>query len=138
MARTSKKTTVAEQLRLGVFFYRAGSYDLAIEQFLAASRRAPHTPNIWVNLGATYIDKGELENAKGALERALQLRSAYASAFFHLGQLYDKQTREKKARECFKRVVELEPHSELGRRARQRVEGFQARVVFSLHQESGK
>lgn len=71
MARRTKKATVAEQLRLGVFFYRSGSYDLAIEQFLAASKRAPNTPNVWLNLGAVYIDKSELAKAKIALERAL-------------------------------------------------------------------
>ena len=71
MARRTKKATVAEQLRLGVFFYRSGIYDLAIEQFLAASKRAPNTPNVWLNLGAVYIDKSELAKAKIALERAL-------------------------------------------------------------------
>jgi tetratricopeptide (TPR) repeat protein len=138
MTRRSKKASVAEHLRLGVFFYRSGSYDLAIEQFLAASKRAPHTPNVWLNLGATYIDQGELAKAKMALERALRLKPDYGSAFFHLGQLYDEDGDAEKARECFKRVILLEPHSEIGRRAKERVEGFHPRVVLSLHQESSK
>jgi tetratricopeptide (TPR) repeat protein len=138
MARRTKQATVAEHLRLGVFFYRSGNYDLAIEQFLAASKKAPHTPNVWLNLGASYIDKGELLKAKAALERALGLKPDYASAFFHLGQLYDKQANNEKARGCFERVITLTPHSELGRRARERIDGFHPRVVFSLDQESFK
>lgn len=133
MARGSKKATVAEHLRLGVFFYRSGSYDLAIEQFVVASRKAPDLPNVWLNLGAAYLDKGELSKANDALRRALSLKPDYASAFFHLGQLYDRQADPEKAGECFKRVIELEPKSELGRRARERVEGFHPKVVFSLH-----
>jgi tetratricopeptide (TPR) repeat protein len=138
MTRSTKRATVAEQLRLGVFFYRRGSLDLAIEQFLAASKRSPHAPNIWLNLGAAYIDKNDLGNAKAALEHALTLKPDYASAFFHLGQLYDKQADAENAFSCFNQVITLEPHGELARRAREQLEGFRFGSAFRLHQELSK
>jgi superkiller protein 3 len=129
MANRSKRATAAEHCRLGLFFYRSGNYDLAIEQFIAASKKAPRAPNVWLNLGVVYIDKGDLVKAMVALEKALELKPNYAPAYFHLGQLYDKRGEDEKASECFNRVIELEPRGELSRRARERLEGFHPKIL---------
>jgi Flp pilus assembly protein TadD len=133
VAHRNQRATAYDHLQLGVIFYRSKSYDLAIEQFQLARKQAPHSVNVWNNLAVAYMDKGELENARSALQRALKLNPRYASAHFHLGQLYDKLGNNQRARECYMKVIEFDEHGELGRRARERVEGFQPKVVLSLH-----
>jgi superkiller protein 3 len=130
MARRRSKGTAVEHCQLGIFFYSKGSYDLAIEQFILAGKRAPHAPNIWSNLGAVYIDKHDFGKARAALDRALALKPDYGAALFHLGQLYDEQGDGQKAEECFRRVMQIEPHTERGWRAKERVEGIKPRIVF--------
>ena len=134
MARKTKTPKAADHLQLGAFFYRSGSYDLAIEQFVAASKRAPHLPNVWLNLGVAYIDKGELQKAKESLERALKLKPDYPPAYFHLGVLYERLGDLERARESFNRVIDLDRYGELGRRASEIVGGSFEKVIFSLHQ----
>jgi Flp pilus assembly protein TadD len=131
--RRNKRATAYDHLQLGVIFYRSKSYDLAIEQFQLARKQAPHSPNVWNNLGVAYLDKGELGEAMSAFEQALKLKPDYASAYFNLGQLYDVLGDHQKARECLRRVIEYDKHGELGRRAKERIEGFHPKVVFSLH-----
>ena len=114
----------------GIFFYRSGSYDLAIEQFVLVGMRAPHAPNIWSNLGAAYIDKRDFGKARAALDRALALKPDYGAALFHLAQLYDEQGEGLKVEECYRRVMQIEPHTERGWRAKERVEGIKPRIVF--------
>jgi Tfp pilus assembly protein PilF len=81
-----------------------------------------------------YIDKDDLNKAKAVLDRALKLKPDYASAYFHLGLLYDKLGDLEKARESYKRVIELDRYGELGRRANEMVGGFNPKVTFSLQQ----
>jgi tetratricopeptide (TPR) repeat protein len=132
-ARKNKRATAYDHLKLGVIFYRSKSYDLAIEQFQLARKQAPHAPNVWNNLAVAYLDKGDLDKAMSALQHALKLKPDYASAHFHLGQLYDKMGDREQARVSFKRVMQLDRHGELGRRAKERIEGFHPKVVLAIH-----
>ena len=126
-----RRGTAAEHCQLGMFFYSKGSCDLAIEQFLLAARRAPHAPNVWSNLGAAYLDKRAFTKARAALDRALVLKPNYAAALFHLGQLYDEIGDLARANECFKRVVQIEPHSDRGWRSKERLDGVKPRFVMA-------
>jgi Tfp pilus assembly protein PilF len=133
VARRNKRATAYDHLQLGLIFYRSKSYDLAIEQFQLARKQAPHAVNVWNNLAVAYMDNGELDKAMSALQHALKLNPRYASAHFHLGQLHDKLGNIDLARECYKKVIEFDKHGELARRAKDRIEGFHPRVIFSLH-----
>lgn len=133
MAHKNKRATAYDHLQLGLIFYRSKSYDLAIEQFELARKKAPHAPNVWNNLGVAYLDKGEMEKAMSAFQRALELKPDYASAYFNLSQLFEKLGDQEQVRECLKKVIQLDEHGELGRRAKERIEGFHTRVIFSLH-----
>ena len=133
VTRRNKRATAYDHLQLGLIFYRSKSYDLAIEQFQLACKQAPHAVNVWNNLAVAYMDKGELDKAMSALQHALKLNPRYASAHFHLGQLHDKLGNNELARDCYLKVIEFDKHGELGRRAKERVEGFHPRVIFSLH-----
>jgi len=128
---SKRRVTVSECLRLGRCFYSQGSYSLAIEQFTLAAKRAPHAPNIWSNLGAAYINAGDLAKARNALDRAFQLSPDYATAYFHLAQLCEKTGEPEKAKGYYKRVVELTPNSEIGRRAREEVEDRRPKIIWA-------
>jgi tetratricopeptide (TPR) repeat protein len=133
VTRRNSKANAYDHLQLGVIFYQSKCYDLAIEQFMLAKKLKPHAPNVWNNLAVAYMGKGELDRAMSSLRRVLELNPEYASAYFHMGQLYDKLGDADAARECYKKVIEFDRYGDLTRRARERVEGIHPKVILSLH-----
>jgi Flp pilus assembly protein TadD len=74
MARKTKAHAF-EHNQLGVTFFQSGAIELAIEQFMKATRRAWWVPSYWLNLGVALLDKGELDEAESALMRAIALNA---------------------------------------------------------------
>lgn len=66
-------TNPQEYINLGGIYYQLQAWDRAIEQFQTATNLKPDLPNAWYNLGYAYWQKGDLQNAKAALERVKQL-----------------------------------------------------------------
>lgn len=126
-----KRPTLAEQLRLGMYFFNTGALDLAIQAFTAATKRAPHLATAWMNLGVAYLEKKELEKAEEALQRALQLQPEYPTAFYHLAQLCELRGQREQAREYYQRTAKLAPHTDLGRRALERATGWRPRFFMA-------
>jgi protein O-GlcNAc transferase len=125
--RNSIKRTASQRNQLGVSFYQSGAIDLALEQFKRATRRAPWVASYWLNLGVALIDKDLLEEAESALERALELNPESQSAYFHLAQLFHKRHDDVSVRKCYEQAIELGPDTDLGRRAREYLDGWRPR-----------
>jgi len=80
---------------LGDFYDRQGKYAEAVEQYKRALALTPDNAQIYLNLGATYIDWGrpqDLPAAEAALQRSIALNPAYP-AYANLGNLYLTQQR---------------------------------------------
>lgn len=66
-------TNPQEYINLGGIYYQLQAWDRAIEQFQTAVNLKRNLPNAWYNLGYAYWQKGDLQNAKAALEQVKQL-----------------------------------------------------------------
>jgi protein O-GlcNAc transferase len=126
-----KRATLAEQLRLGVYFFNSGAIDLAIAQFTAATKRAPHLATVWMNLGAAYLEKKDLAHADESLQRALNLRPDFAAAHYHLAQVCEARGENERAKECYQRAAELSPHTDLGRHALELATGWRPHIYIA-------
>jgi tetratricopeptide (TPR) repeat protein len=129
MARRTK-ARAAEHNQLGVTFFRSGAVDLAVKQFTIATKQAPWVPSYWLNLGIAQLEQGAPAQAKSALERALVLNPKSQSAVFHLAQLYERRGDQAASRSAYLKAIELDPSTNLARRARERVEGWRPRIII--------
>jgi tetratricopeptide (TPR) repeat protein len=126
-----KRPTVAEQIRLGAYFFTTGAIDLAIGQFTAATRRAPHSATAWMNLGAAYLEKKDLARAEESLQRALKLRPDFAAAYYHLAQLSEERGENDGAKQYYQRAADLAPHTDLGRHALELATGWRPHIYVA-------
>lgn len=79
-------------------------------------REMEYDPNIWLNLGVAYSNKGDLRKAIEAFEKALSLDSENPTVLNSLGNVYyyltletDDQKLFQKCLETFKKAIELDP-----------------------------
>ena len=133
-----KRPTIAEQLRLGAYFFSTGALDLAIQEFTAATRRAPHSATAWMNLGAAYLEKKEVAKAEEMLQRALKLRPDYAAAYYHLAQLCEMRGQPRESREYYQRTADLAPHTDMGRHALELATGWRPRLYIAEESRQGR
>jgi tetratricopeptide (TPR) repeat protein len=134
MARRTKAHAF-EHNQLGVTFFQSGAIELAIEQFMKATRRAWWVPSYWLNLGVALLDKGELDEAESALMRAIALNPRSQSACFHLAQLNKKRCDEGAVRRAYEKTIELRPHTYLAQR-REYLEGWRPRIITGIANKS--
>ena len=82
----SRRPTVSDLNALGVEFYRAQAYDLAIVQLEQAVRMAPEVASIHLNLGGAYYGKERLDDAERECRTALQLSPDHVRAHWFRGR----------------------------------------------------
>jgi predicted O-linked N-acetylglucosamine transferase (SPINDLY family) len=92
-------------------------------------------PEAHVNLGATLVDLGRLQEGIGHYEKALQLKPDYAYAWNNLGAIYYQSGMPDEASVCFSRSVEADPklaeaHNNLGLIHNLRENRVEARECF--------
>jgi len=88
------------------------------------------------DLGVALLDAGDLDGAEQALRQNLALNPKSQSAYFHLGQLYHLRGDEASSRGTYQKAIELDPHTYLAQRARERVEGWRPRLIIGTGHES--
>jgi tetratricopeptide (TPR) repeat protein len=77
------------ELFMSVFLAQFGQYDESIEHLNKAAELSPNKQQILFQLGATYIQKGDIANAVTALKKAFDLDPSYDSArVLYAGALY--------------------------------------------------
>ena len=120
----SKRSVTARQHnQLGVTFFESGALVLAIEQFTRAARRAPWVPTYWLNLGVALLDRGDVNEAKIALDKSLKLNPQSQSAYFYLAQIHSKRGDDLSARAAYQKVIDLDSSTHLARRALELTKG---------------
>lgn len=68
-------------------------------------------------LGKTYIELGSPFKAIESLEKAVSITPMYAEIYFDLGEAYAMASQKDKAIHAYRKVMEIEPDSPLGKRA---------------------
>lgn len=124
-----KRATARQSNQLGVTFFQSGALELAIEQFMRATKRAPWVPTYWLNLGVALLERGAVNEAEAALERCLNLNPQSQSAFFHFGQIHIKRGDYSSAEASYLKVIELDPSTHLAQRAHEFIEGWRPHLI---------
>jgi len=78
----------------------------AEELLVQLTRDYPELPEPWNNLAVLYAGRGQLDQAQQALEAALRVNPAYATALENLGDV-----RLRQASEAYQRARQLDPGS---------------------------
>ncbi len=96
---------------LGWTYHFQGKIDEAIAECKKAIRIDPSFGNPYNDIGAYLIERGEFDEAIEWLEQAIaSLRyDAYHYAWYNLGRVYVKKEMYSRARDCFRKSVEIEP-----------------------------
>ncbi len=116
---TAAKASQHQILKIeGLISAREGNYEEAIERFVKAIEIDSEDAFLQFNLGLLYLRVNREDEAEHAFQNALRLNPAHQSALSNLGDLYRKQRDFRKAVATYRRVVEIDATSEVGRRAR--------------------
>ena len=96
---------------LGWTYHFQGKTDDAIAQCKKAIALDPNFGNPYNDIGAYLIEKGRHDDAIPWLEQAIESGryDAYHYPWYNLGRVYVSKEMYTKARECFRKSLEIEP-----------------------------
>jgi len=100
-----KRPTVQDLNTLGVVFYSAEAYDLAIVQLEEAVRLAPDVASIHFNLGGAYYGKQRFANAEREFRRSVELAPDHVRAHWFRGLCLERLERPHEALKEFEWVL---------------------------------
>ena len=93
---------------LGVWYYKQGSYQKAVESHQTALRLNPDSADSYNNLGNVYLMRGLYGEAENHYRRAIQIDPDYEKAYSNLGMVYIKAKRYEEAKTPLKEAVRLD------------------------------
>jgi len=131
----SKRPSVYDLNVLGVEFYRAHAYDLAIVQLGQAVRMAPEDAGIHFNLGGAYYGNDRVGDAEREFRTVLELVPDHVRAHWFRGLCLERLGRLSEALEEFHWV---RGHSTGTREAHSAQEEIQAIGVTLRTKENGE
>lgn len=104
---------------MGAVYADLGYVDDALPHFRQALKDDPENPEAHYNLGGILMLKGDLEQARRALETAIDFRPEYVSALNNLGVTLAKLGEREQAIQRFEQALEIDPkfadaHTNLG------------------------
>jgi Tfp pilus assembly protein PilF len=108
---------------LGWTYHFQGKIDEAIDECKKAIAVDPTFGNPYNDIGAYLIERGQYDVAIGWLEQALSSAryEAYHYPWYNLGRVYVAKELYTKARECFRKSLEIEPRYSLAEEALQKL-----------------
>ncbi len=105
-------------LRLGEIDFYKSNNPAGMKKFKEAIKVDPNNPEGYYLLAREGNKFVKWENAIKLLERALDIDSNFAPAYFEMGVIYKFKDRNRQARESFLEYLEREPKGELAEQAR--------------------
>lgn len=93
---------------LGAFYANGGETEQARHHLREAAARE-EVPQVLLLLGMVELDAGHPQAAIDALRRAIEVGGEMEDAIFYLGLAYLERRWNRKALECFRRVLEMDP-----------------------------
>ena len=88
----------------GLILFESEKIDQSIEIFKLLTQEYPSKPELFNNLAVAYAIKGEYDNAKEALQRAIKVYPGYTKAHENLGDIYMNI-----ARNAYEKALQLDP-----------------------------
>ena len=71
--------------------YEKGKLTLVIEHAQALSKQYPKAVDVWILMGASAAQIGQLDQAILALKRVLAIKPDYADAYYNMGKVLRQQ-----------------------------------------------
>jgi tetratricopeptide (TPR) repeat protein len=106
----------------GIALLNLGKKEEAIEKYKKAIELDPKYAFPYNGWGNALSDLDKKEEAIEKYKKAIELDPKYASAYYNWGIVLRALGKQKEAIEKYKKVVELDGESELGKKAKQRIE----------------
>jgi len=89
------------------------------EQYLLLD---PKNANAQIDLGVCYYNMKQFDKAESEILAALKYSPKHQTAYLNLGVIYLAKQNMEKAKESFRKTVELDPNSEVGKKAKSLLE----------------
>jgi tetratricopeptide (TPR) repeat protein len=111
-AAAGMNSAAIDALNSGVTSHRAGDLAKAEELYLKALELQPGMPQALGNLGGLYLQRGDKEKARAAIENLLQLQPQSAMALSLSAQLNAQEGYFESAAELFRKAAEVEQRAD--------------------------
>jgi tetratricopeptide (TPR) repeat protein len=111
-------------LGLGATYWVSGKIDDAIKYFKKAIEINPKYIAAYYNLGSLYEYTGQIDEAIASFEKIVEIDPNFKESYLYLGDLYSEKGDKDKAIKAYQKVIELDPEGELGRYAKEAIEGI--------------
>jgi lipoprotein NlpI len=99
---SSKEKQAQKHFKKGFEYHNQGLVEKAIEEYQKAIQLNPNYIEVYMNLGAIYVDKKDYEQALQQFKKVVELNYYYGKAHYNLGMVYLYQGEKEKAREELK------------------------------------
>ncbi len=94
---------------LGLAYYKNGSIDKALREYLLVVKIKPDYEGVHLNIGTVYYNQGRFEAALREYQTALRLKPGYAKAYNNIGNVYFKQEHFDEALREYRDAIRLNP-----------------------------
>jgi tetratricopeptide (TPR) repeat protein len=102
-------TSTADLNARGLRAFDARRFTEARDLFTALTVAEPNHPHAWNELGRTYLQLGEHEAARAALERQVAVDPLHPYAYSNLGTAYQRLGRVADAEQAYRKQIEIVP-----------------------------
>ncbi len=95
------------QFNAGVEAYNAGSYEAAIDSFVAVAEKDSSQPTVWAHLANSYENLKKYDEAQDAYEKAIELRPEEAAFHQNLGNILAAKGDSEAANKSYEKAAQL-------------------------------
>jgi tetratricopeptide (TPR) repeat protein len=110
-AQGSMDQAAQQAMQQGGEAMAAGNFGAAVTAYSSVTQKLPKFAEGYFNLGLALQQAGRLDDARAALEKALELKPGLRGANLFLGIVDYRQNRFKEAETSLARETEIDPHS---------------------------
>jgi tetratricopeptide (TPR) repeat protein len=107
---------------MGALYFRDQNYELAMMYYHRSVEKSPKFAMGYRGLGEVHVALGEPDMAFDNFEKALALSPNDLPSLYEMARLYDQKGDTEKALEYYRRVVEADRFSALGKISLERLE----------------
>lgn len=102
--------------------FDSGFFEDAAKNYEQYLKLDPKNANAQIDLGVCYYNMKQFDKAESEILAALKYSPNHQTAYLNLGVIYLAKQNMEKAKEWFNKTVELDPNSEVGKKAKSLLE----------------
>ncbi|KAH0623346.1 hypothetical protein JD844_031585 [Phrynosoma platyrhinos] len=111
--RRKENEALANALKVkGNDAFSKGDYEMAIERYTEGLKKQKDMPMLYTNRAQAYIKLQKYDKAISDCDWALRCDEKCIKALFHMGKAYLAQKQYSKSKECYLKILEIDPQKE--------------------------